>query len=153
MAERENLPNRNAILNAEALNQIAGWLPRTQSELLAVDTMTEAKLAKYGPLLMRALEPFWEEVDRRESERITTELAVLDNAVDMSAVFGIPVAQPSPLASAPRKRVWKSTSTRRSGTGKTATRGRKPVKTPSKARRTAAKVKRTKALPLVHIRQ
>ncbi|KRY35600.1 Bloom syndrome -like protein [Trichinella spiralis] len=148
MAERENLPNRNAILNAEALNQIAGWLPRTQSELLAVDTMTEAKLAKYGPLLMRALEPFWDEVDRRESERMTTELAVLDNAVDMSAVFGIPVAQPSPFASAPRKRVWKSTSTRRSGTGKTAARGRKPVKAPSKARRTAAKVKRTKALPL-----
>ncbi|XP_003373705.1 conserved hypothetical protein [Trichinella spiralis] len=58
------------------------------------------------------------------------------------------LAQPSPFASAPRKRVWKSTSTRRSGTGKTAARGRKPVKAPSKARRTAAKVKRTKALPL-----
>ncbi|KRZ69777.1 Bloom syndrome -like protein, partial [Trichinella papuae] len=150
MAERENLPNRNAILNAEALNQIAGWLPRTQSELLTVDTMTEAKLLKYGPLLMRALEPFWEEVDRRESERMTTELAVLDSAVDMSAAFGVRPLEPSPLTSAPRKRVWAKSASNRRGAGKTTTRGRK--RAPSKVRRTAAKAKRTKALPLVHIR-
>ncbi|KFD51752.1 hypothetical protein M514_07449 [Trichuris suis] len=78
VAEAEGLSNVNAILSADALRQIACWLPRTQSELLGVDTMTERKLGKYGSHIMNLLEPFWNEVDQRESERMKQELLKLE---------------------------------------------------------------------------
>uniref|UniRef100_A0A5S6R1X4 RecQ-like DNA helicase BLM n=1 Tax=Trichuris muris TaxID=70415 RepID=A0A5S6R1X4_TRIMR len=78
VAEAEGLSNVNAILSADAIRQIACWLPRTQSELLGVDTMTEGKLGKYGSDIMRLLEPFWNELDQRESERMNQELLRLE---------------------------------------------------------------------------
>ncbi|VDP08743.1 unnamed protein product [Soboliphyme baturini] len=85
IAEEENLFNFNSILSSEGLQQIAGWLPRTKSELLTIDTMTEAKVAKYGVRIMQVLEPFWEEMDRRESDRMKDELKTLEKGLRTSA--------------------------------------------------------------------
>lgn len=38
-------------------------LPRTNSDLLQADTMTVAKVEKYGARIMDCLKPFWKEVD------------------------------------------------------------------------------------------
>lgn len=58
------------ILSNEGLQQIAGWLPRTESDLLKIDTMTRAKVQKYGSRIMHVLKPYWEKVDRKQSHFI-----------------------------------------------------------------------------------
>ena len=52
-----------SIISSDGIEQLAGWLPRTQSDVLRIDTMTHAKLDKYGQQVMTVLEPFWMKLD------------------------------------------------------------------------------------------
>uniref|UniRef100_A0A915J6M9 HRDC domain-containing protein n=1 Tax=Romanomermis culicivorax TaxID=13658 RepID=A0A915J6M9_ROMCU len=69
-----NTCTTDVILSDEGLQQIAGWLPRTESDLLKIDTMTKAKVQKYGKRIMQVLKPYWEKVDRREALKLEQEM-------------------------------------------------------------------------------
>ncbi|KAI6207139.1 hypothetical protein M3Y94_00995800 [Aphelenchoides besseyi] len=60
-----------AIVSNQGIEQLAVLLPRTRSELLKVDSMTEIKLQLYGQRILDVMKPFWERVDRREHEAMT----------------------------------------------------------------------------------
>ena len=49
-------------------------LPRTRSDLLRVDTVTETKLNVYGARIMGVLKTYWDEVDSKwkKCDRHTT---------------------------------------------------------------------------------
>lgn len=72
----------STLLSREGVGQIAGALPRTVSDLLKVDGMTEAKWRDFGARIMAVLEPFWDEVDRVEEDRIAADLRKLENKTD-----------------------------------------------------------------------
>ena len=55
-------------------------MPRTNSELLQIDSMTRDKVEKYSAAIMGILKDFWDEVDRREHEKIKEQVDLLKNA-------------------------------------------------------------------------
>lgn len=61
----------------EGIEQIAALMPRTNSELLQVDTMTVDKVTRFGPHIMEVLKPFWTKIDEREHKAIVKQLEVL----------------------------------------------------------------------------
>jgi len=69
-ATQEGLSSAYAILNNEGIEQLAAILPRTNCDILQVDSMTPLKLEKYGALLVDVLKPFWDQVDALEHRRI-----------------------------------------------------------------------------------
>ena len=40
-------------------------MPRTNSELLEIDSMTQLKVDRYGARIMEVLKPYWLEIDGR----------------------------------------------------------------------------------------
>ncbi|CAD5221640.1 unnamed protein product [Bursaphelenchus xylophilus] len=66
LAQEEGLSNYSSIITSEGLEQLAAMMPRTNSEILQVESMTATKLQKYGSRIMDTMQPFFELVDRRE---------------------------------------------------------------------------------------
>lgn len=62
-------------------------MPRTNSELLQVDTMSLDKVTRFGPHIMEVLRPFWTQTDEREHKAIVQQLEVLKNQA-ISTVSG-----------------------------------------------------------------
>lgn len=54
-------------------------MPRTNSDLLQVDTMTAAKVDQFGKKIMELLQPFWIELDERDHRAMINELNILKN--------------------------------------------------------------------------
>lgn len=52
-------------------------MPRTNSELLQVDTMSVDKVTRFGPHIMEVLSYFWTQIDEREHKAIVRQLEVL----------------------------------------------------------------------------
>ncbi|KAK6015697.1 HRDC domain protein, partial [Ostertagia ostertagi] len=63
IANESRLSGPYAIISQEGLEQIAALLPRTNSDLVQVDSMTSSKVEMYGARIMAALKPYWKEVD------------------------------------------------------------------------------------------
>ncbi|EPB77971.1 ATP-dependent DNA helicase, RecQ family [Ancylostoma ceylanicum] len=63
IAEEGRLSGPYAIISREGLEQVAALLPRTNTDLVQVDSMTSTKVERYGARIMNALKPFWKEVD------------------------------------------------------------------------------------------
>lgn len=58
---------------------MAALLPRTNSELLQVDTMTVDKVKRFGPRIMDVLSDFWKVIDEKEHMDIVRQLDILKN--------------------------------------------------------------------------
>lgn len=54
-------------------------MPRTNSELLQIDSMNKENVNKYSAAIMGILKEFWDEVDRREHETIKQQVNKLMN--------------------------------------------------------------------------
>lgn len=52
-----------AILGLEGIEQIAALMPRTNSDLLQIDGMTNRKVERFGPQIMNLLKEFWMKLD------------------------------------------------------------------------------------------
>ncbi|CAB3396740.1 unnamed protein product [Caenorhabditis bovis] len=78
-AESIGLPGPYSIVSREGIEQIAALLPRTNSEMLKIDSMTEMKIQRYCPMIMQALNPFWKQVDEREEAEMRQQLEKLKN--------------------------------------------------------------------------
>ncbi|KAI1725450.1 DEAD/DEAH box helicase domain-containing protein [Ditylenchus destructor] len=79
LAEENNFINYMAIISTEGIEQIAALLPRTNSELLQVDTMNADKVTQFGRRIMEVLEPFWTKLDEKEHEAMVKQLQILKN--------------------------------------------------------------------------
>ncbi|CAD5215694.1 unnamed protein product [Bursaphelenchus okinawaensis] len=66
LAQHEGLGNYTSIITSEGIEQLAAMMPRTNSEILQVDSMTSTKLQKYGARIMDEMQPFFDSVDRIE---------------------------------------------------------------------------------------
>ena len=69
-----NWPALQHIISLEGIEQIAALMPRTNTDLLQIDTMTASKVNQYGEQIMAVLEPFWTELDKREHSAIVSQL-------------------------------------------------------------------------------
>ncbi|CAL2035138.1 unnamed protein product [Caenorhabditis brenneri] len=79
VAESAGLSGPYSILSREGIEQIAALLPRTNSDLLRIDSMTQIKITKYGRLIMELLATYWKQVDEREEEEMRNQLDKLKN--------------------------------------------------------------------------
>ncbi|KIH52911.1 helicase protein, partial [Ancylostoma duodenale] len=77
VAEEGRLSGPYAIISREGLEQVAALLPRTNSDLVQVDSMTSTKVERYGARIMTALKPFWKEVDDRDEAEMRKQLEKL----------------------------------------------------------------------------
>ncbi|RCN48688.1 ATP-dependent DNA helicase, RecQ family [Ancylostoma caninum] len=77
IAEEGRLSGPYAIISREGLEQVAALLPRTNSDLVQVDSMTSTKVERYGARIMTALKPFWKEVDDRDEAEMRKQLEKL----------------------------------------------------------------------------
>lgn len=66
----EGHANTQAIITNEGVEQLAAMLPRTNSEMLQIDSMTSSKLQRFGARIMERMQPFWKQVDDREHSRL-----------------------------------------------------------------------------------
>jgi len=67
----EKIADPYGIISMPGIEQLAATLPRTNSELLQIDSMTTHKLEIYGPKIMPLLQTFWDKIDKLEHEKIT----------------------------------------------------------------------------------
>ncbi|CAB05609.2 RecQ-like DNA helicase blm-1 [Caenorhabditis elegans] len=74
VAESSGLSGPYSIVSREGIEQIAALLPRTNSDLLRIDSMTQIKVTKYGRLIMELLATYWKQVDEREEEEMRNQL-------------------------------------------------------------------------------
>uniref|UniRef100_A0A0N5B9P9 DNA 3'-5' helicase n=1 Tax=Strongyloides papillosus TaxID=174720 RepID=A0A0N5B9P9_STREA len=79
IAKEEQILDAKKILTDEAVDQIAALLPRTNTELLSIDGMTQFKIRKYGGRIMSSLNEFWRMVDKNDQAKIKRELEMLSN--------------------------------------------------------------------------
>lgn len=63
----------------DGIEQLAALMPRTNSELLQVDTMTIDKVKRFGPRIMEILSKFWTIIDEKEHNDIVRQLDILKN--------------------------------------------------------------------------
>ncbi|VDL75889.1 unnamed protein product [Nippostrongylus brasiliensis] len=89
IAEESRLSGPYSVISQEGLEQVAALMPRTNSDLVQVDSMTLSKVERYGARIMAALNPFWKEVDGRKLVLIILILhsSIDDCAVDREAAF------------------------------------------------------------------
>uniref|UniRef100_A0AC34FFV9 ATP-dependent DNA helicase n=1 Tax=Panagrolaimus sp. ES5 TaxID=591445 RepID=A0AC34FFV9_9BILA len=78
-AQIEKYNSYAAVIDIKGIEGIAALLPRTNSELLQIDSMTPNKVTKYGGRIMGILKEFWEEIDKREIEDIKKQINTLKN--------------------------------------------------------------------------
>ncbi|CAJ0955755.1 unnamed protein product, partial [Mesorhabditis belari] len=79
LAVERNVSSSANIMSHEGLEQLAAVMPRTNTELLKIDSMNELKVARYGGPIMEMLKPFWNEVDAREQLDIQSQLDQMKN--------------------------------------------------------------------------
>ncbi|EFO88209.1 hypothetical protein CRE_17749 [Caenorhabditis remanei] len=79
VAESSGLSGPYSIVSREGIEQIAALLPRTNSDLLRIDSMTQIKITKYGRLIMELLATYWKQVDEREETEMRNQLDKLKN--------------------------------------------------------------------------
>uniref|UniRef100_A0A0K0G2E4 DNA 3'-5' helicase n=1 Tax=Strongyloides venezuelensis TaxID=75913 RepID=A0A0K0G2E4_STRVS len=79
IAKEEQMLDAKKVLTDEAVDQIAALLPRTNTELLSIDGMTQFKIRKYGGRIMSSLNEFWRMVDKNDQAKIKRELEMLSN--------------------------------------------------------------------------
>uniref|UniRef100_A0A1I7T0U9 ATP-dependent DNA helicase n=1 Tax=Caenorhabditis tropicalis TaxID=1561998 RepID=A0A1I7T0U9_9PELO len=79
VAESTGLSGPYSIVSREGIEQIAALLPRTNSDLLRIDSMTQIKITKYGRLIMELLATYWKQVDDREEQEMRKQLDKLKN--------------------------------------------------------------------------
>ncbi|VDO66136.1 unnamed protein product [Haemonchus placei] len=77
IADESRLSSPYAIISQEGLEQVAALLPRTNSDLVQVDSMTSSKVERYGARIMAALKSFWKEVDERDEAEMRQQLEKL----------------------------------------------------------------------------
>lgn len=63
-----------SLVSAEGIAQLATIMPRTNSDLLQCDTMTDAKVRRFGAAVMDTLRPFWAELDEREHRAMVLKI-------------------------------------------------------------------------------
>ncbi|KAK5970141.1 ATP-dependent DNA helicase [Trichostrongylus colubriformis] len=80
IAADSRLSGPYAIISQEGLEQVAALLPRTNSDLVQVDSMTSSKVERYGAQIMATLKPFWKEVDERDEAEMREQLEKLKDA-------------------------------------------------------------------------
>ncbi|CAI5451678.1 unnamed protein product [Caenorhabditis angaria] len=108
LAESSGLSGPYSMISREGIEQIAALLPRTNSELLRVDSMTEMKVNRYGQAVMETLAPFWKQVDDREEEEMRRQLEKLKNGeIVMGGFAELPAGLPIP-GGAPYKPIFPS---------------------------------------------
>nr|CDJ94788.1 DNA RNA helicase and RQC and Helicase RNase D C-terminal domain containing protein [Haemonchus contortus] len=90
IADESRLSSPYAIISQEGLEQVAALLPRTNSDLVQVDSMTSSKVERYGARIMAALKSFWKEVDERDEAEMRQQLEKLKD---------VQPAPPVPLSS------------------------------------------------------
>uniref|UniRef100_A0A914Z4N1 DNA 3'-5' helicase n=1 Tax=Panagrolaimus superbus TaxID=310955 RepID=A0A914Z4N1_9BILA len=91
-AKNEKYNSYASVVDIKGIEGIAALLPRTNSELLQIDSMTPDKVTKYGGQIMGILKEFWEEVDKREHEEIEKQI---NNLKSVSATNHSNTPQPS----------------------------------------------------------
>uniref|UniRef100_A0A7E4VUN9 ATP-dependent DNA helicase n=1 Tax=Panagrellus redivivus TaxID=6233 RepID=A0A7E4VUN9_PANRE len=77
LAIEQGFATYSALMSLEGIEQLAALMPRTNSELLQIDSMTREKVARYSKTIMGVLEPFWSEVDKREHALIQQQVNAL----------------------------------------------------------------------------
>uniref|UniRef100_A0A0N4U5Q7 ATP-dependent DNA helicase n=1 Tax=Dracunculus medinensis TaxID=318479 RepID=A0A0N4U5Q7_DRAME len=102
IANNEGL-NGQAILGLEGIEQIAALMPRTNSDLLQIDGMTNRKVERFGPQIMNLLKEFWMKLDVREENEIRRQLNYMKANDDKVGGFQIIPSQaitstPSPIS-------------------------------------------------------
>uniref|UniRef100_A0A158PC77 HRDC domain-containing protein n=1 Tax=Angiostrongylus cantonensis TaxID=6313 RepID=A0A158PC77_ANGCA len=106
IAEECNLSGPYAVISQDGLEQVAALLPRTNSDLVQVDSMTLRKVEKYGARVMATLKPFWKEVDDRDEAEMREQLEKLkqhEPAPPMPSIPSIDVeSSTSPSSIKPR---------------------------------------------------
>ncbi|EYC14323.1 hypothetical protein Y032_0041g475 [Ancylostoma ceylanicum] len=106
IAEEGRLSGPYAIISREGLEQVAALLPRTNTDLVQVDSMTSTKVERYGARIMNALKPFWKEVDDRDEAEMRQQLEKLkekEPAAPLPPVPSQPAGSLGPSTSAAGK--------------------------------------------------
>ncbi|PAV92118.1 hypothetical protein WR25_10648 [Diploscapter pachys] len=85
-----NVAGPYTIISKEGLEQIAALMPRTNSELLEIDSMTQLKVDRYGARIMEVLKPYWLEIDERDAKEMHQQLESMKKNNDIAV---IPVLQ------------------------------------------------------------
>ncbi|KAJ1371831.1 Bloom syndrome protein [Parelaphostrongylus tenuis] len=90
IAEESSLSGPYAVISRDGLEQVAALLPRTNSDLVQVDSMTFRKVEKYGARIMATLKPFWKEVDDRDEAEMREQLEKLKQQQPASPMPSVP---------------------------------------------------------------
>ncbi|CAJ0941023.1 unnamed protein product, partial [Mesorhabditis belari] len=90
LAVEMNISSSANIMSHEGLEQLAAVMPRTNTELLKIDSMNELKVSRYGGRIMETLKPFWNEVDAREQRDIQDQLDGMKNGQVVPGGFKSP---------------------------------------------------------------
>ncbi|KAI6170968.1 ATP-dependent DNA helicase [Aphelenchoides bicaudatus] len=69
-ARNQCLPSAYHVLSSDGIDQLAATLPRTNSELLQIDSMTEETFKNIGSLIMVILKKYWKQMDDVEHAKI-----------------------------------------------------------------------------------
>uniref|UniRef100_A0A914PCI3 HRDC domain-containing protein n=1 Tax=Panagrolaimus davidi TaxID=227884 RepID=A0A914PCI3_9BILA len=62
------------IIGLKGIEELAALMPRTNSELLQIDSMTPDKVTKYSEQIMGILKEFWAAIDKREHDEIKRQI-------------------------------------------------------------------------------
>ncbi|WKY01805.1 hypothetical protein Q1695_015649 [Nippostrongylus brasiliensis] len=90
IAEESRLSGPYSVISQEGLEQVAALMPRTNSDLVQVDSMTLSKVERYGARIMAALNPFWKEVDDRDEAEMRLQLEKLKNQEPAAPMPSVP---------------------------------------------------------------
>ncbi|ETN86575.1 ATP-dependent DNA helicase, RecQ family [Necator americanus] len=77
---------------------VAALLPRTNTDLVQVDSMTSSKVERYGGRIMTALKPFWKEVDDRDEAEMRAQLEKLKEHETAAPLPSVPTELTGPSA-------------------------------------------------------
>ncbi|CAJ0578234.1 unnamed protein product, partial [Mesorhabditis spiculigera] len=78
------------IISRDGLEQLAAVMPRTNTDLLKIDSMTNMKVSRFGGRIMEILKPFWDEVDAREENEMRAQLTNMKNSNIVLGGFSSP---------------------------------------------------------------
>uniref|UniRef100_A0AC35EZS3 ATP-dependent DNA helicase n=1 Tax=Panagrolaimus sp. PS1159 TaxID=55785 RepID=A0AC35EZS3_9BILA len=73
-ARKENLSSYTLVIGLKGIEELAALMPRTNSELLQIDSMTPDKVTKYSEQIMGILKEFWAAIDKREHDEIKRQI-------------------------------------------------------------------------------
>uniref|UniRef100_A0AC35GNP9 HRDC domain-containing protein n=1 Tax=Panagrolaimus sp. PS1159 TaxID=55785 RepID=A0AC35GNP9_9BILA len=76
------------IIGLKGIEELAALMPRTNSELLQIDSMTPDKVTKYSEQIMGILKEFWAAIDKREHDEIKRQIDSV-NAIQSQAPLNI----------------------------------------------------------------